>query len=184
MWTSVGFWCVSKCLQVLENTFEQNQLAWIHEGEKKNRKWQDLKSSTTWNEALGDRKSSVWNGAISSFSEERCQKKLHAATEPCQPADTWEEGGQWQGEAVLRHRQQGLTLTAIWETETNTQHNRHHRQTISTHHRAAGQTPRQTKQDPALMQYVEVVQLQSPMVQHIDTVRQRVHIHLKTHHPC
>lgn len=47
--------------------------------------------------------------------------------EPPQPADTWEEGGEWQGEAVLRHRQQGLTLTAIWETETNTQHNRHHK---------------------------------------------------------
>lgn len=38
--------------------------------------------------------------------------------EPRQPADTWEEGGEWQGEAVLRHRQQGLSPTAIWETET------------------------------------------------------------------
>lgn len=50
------------------------------------------------------------------------------------PADTWEEWGEWQGEAVLRHRQQGLTLTAIWGTETNTQHNLHHRHKYSTLH--------------------------------------------------
>lgn len=52
---------------------------------------------------------------------------------------------------------------------------------------AVGQTHRQTKRkDPALRQYVEVMQLQSPKIQHIDTVRHRMYTYIcpTTHVNC
>lgn len=70
---------------------------------------------------------SVWSLMHGHFKQSVCSCVAVEPRPPVQPADTWEEGGEWQGEAVLRHRQQGLTLTAIWETETNTQHIRHHK---------------------------------------------------------
>lgn len=73
----------------------------------------------------GNKKANIFSLATSRLLRASCHFICGAS--PTRPAGTWEEWGEWQGEAVLRHRQQRLTLTAIWETETNTQHNHGHR---------------------------------------------------------